>query len=128
MARHAAGDQVICQIRDRRIVSMYDSAIDDRLTFEIIAIYDEGYFVCVPSTIYLKDTIVVNESNYKKLNMLKRFIGCEVYYITDFKVYDVYKKTDGMCCSHCGDFFYMAEANQSDGTLICFLCRQDPWR
>ena len=36
-----------------------------------------------------------------------------------------YKKgLDGCYCAKCQNFYQFAEANQSDGTLICYTCRQ----
>jgi hypothetical protein len=128
MARYSPGDQVICKISDNRIASMYEDHPDYKHIFEIISIYDEGYFVYVPQSVYLKDTIEINKSNYRKFNVLKRFVGGQAYYITDFKICDLYKKSDGVCCVRCTDFFYLAEPNQPDGTLICFLCRQNRFR
>lgn len=33
-------------------------------------------------------------------------------------------KEDGCACKKCKNFFPMAVANQEDGTLICYSCRQ----
>ena len=30
---------------------------------------------------------------------------------------------DGCTCVKCGDFYQYAEPNQSDGTLVCYRCR-----
>lgn len=38
------------------------------------------------------------------------------------------KKIDGMKCSHCLEYFHFAEPNQPDGTMICFQCRENPYR
>jgi len=42
------------------------------------------------------------------------------------------KKTpvaDGMKCSHCSEYCFMAEANQPDGSFVCFCCRdKNRWR
>lgn len=38
------------------------------------------------------------------------------------------QKEDGCKCKCCHEFKYMASPNQPDGTLICFSCRQDPYR
>jgi hypothetical protein len=39
------------------------------------------------------------------------------------KIKDADKVYDGMRCSKCNDWYPMAEPNQDDGTLICYLCR-----
>lgn len=33
-------------------------------------------------------------------------------------------KSSGMACKKCKEFYSYAEANQPDGTLICYSCRQ----
>ncbi len=37
-------------------------------------------------------------------------------------------KKDSMPCNHCGQFVFMAEANEPDGTFKCRACRFDPYR
>lgn len=34
---------------------------------------------------------------------------------------------DGMYCKICKSFYNYAEPNQTDGTLICFSCRSNPY-
>ena len=38
------------------------------------------------------------------------------------------KYPDGMVCKKCKSFYDFAEPNQSDGTLLCYTCRQNPYR
>jgi hypothetical protein len=38
------------------------------------------------------------------------------------------KKYDGMFCKQCRLFSQFAEPNQDDGTMICYSCRQNPYR
>lgn len=35
---------------------------------------------------------------------------------------------DGLVCQKCKTFYNFAEPNQPDGSLICYSCRQDPYR
>jgi hypothetical protein len=37
------------------------------------------------------------------------------------------KFPDGMFCRKCRIFYEFAESNQSDGTLLCYTCRQNPY-
>ena len=37
------------------------------------------------------------------------------------------KHPDGMFCKRCQLFYEFAEANQEDGTLLCYSCRQNPY-
>lgn len=41
---------------------------------------------------------------------------------------DKRREPDGMSCKRCKDFYHMAEANQDDGSLVCYLCRNNPYR
>ena len=34
---------------------------------------------------------------------------------------------DGLICKKCKNFFGFAEPNQSDGSLICYSCRKNPY-
>lgn len=34
---------------------------------------------------------------------------------------------DGMFCRKCKTFYKYAEANQTDGTLLCYSCRSNPY-
>lgn len=34
---------------------------------------------------------------------------------------------DGMYCRKCRTFYHFAEPNQSDGTLLCYSCRNNPY-
>lgn len=38
------------------------------------------------------------------------------------------KFPDGMVCKKCQGFFEFAEPNQSDGSLLCYTCRTNPYR
>ena len=35
---------------------------------------------------------------------------------------------DGLVCQRCKLFYNFAEPNQPDGSLICYACRNDPYR
>lgn len=37
------------------------------------------------------------------------------------------KKFDGMFCKKCNNFYEFADANQKDGSLICYSCRNNPY-
>lgn len=40
----------------------------------------------------------------------------------------VKREPDGMSCVRCKDFFFLAEANQEDGSFKCYQCRENPYR
>lgn len=35
---------------------------------------------------------------------------------------------DGMVCQKCKTFYEFAEPNQTDGSMICYSCRNNPYR
>lgn len=47
----------------------------------------------------------------------------------DKYISDIKNKTypDGMFCRKCQAFYQYAEANQPDGTLLCYSCRSNPY-
>jgi hypothetical protein len=128
MATYSPGDRVYCLVKDSVIVN-YDEAIYDfKYIFDIVSIYAQGYMAYVPVGITLTDSLTVLISNFEKFNMDKKFIGSIVYYITDYKIVNIYGKLDGLCCVRCGEFYPMAVANFPDGTLKCWLCRNYKYR
>jgi hypothetical protein len=129
MPTHSIGDRVVCQIRNNHIVSRYDTEYDERLVFDIISFYEEGYFIYVPKDLHIADAILISRSNYKHFRIPKKFIGDEVFHISDHKIVEVHSKIDGMFCSNCGEFVSMAGPNQSDkSTFICYPCRINKFR
>jgi hypothetical protein len=38
------------------------------------------------------------------------------------------KHPDGMVCMKCRTFYEFAEPNQDDGSMICYSCRNNPYR
>jgi hypothetical protein len=46
-------------------------------------------------------------------------------YVVDIRLR---RKLDGMFCCKCGAFYDFAEANQEDGSMICYSCRQNPYK
>src|ERR1700722_20624273 len=123
MATYSPGDRVYCLVKDGAIVNYDEPAFDFKSIFDIVSLYAQGYMVYVPIGIPLKDSLTVIISNFEKFNMDKKFIGSVVYYITDYKIVNLYRKLDGLSCVRCAEFYPMATANQPAGTLKCWLCR-----
>lgn len=121
------GDKVVCHIKDGVIVNTYDDDWQDEVIFEIICTYGDGYLIYVPVGLFLKDSLILTKENFIKFNADKKFIGSDVYYITDYRITKVHSKLDGLCCVKCGEFYNYAAANQEDGTLICWSCKNYPY-
>jgi hypothetical protein len=127
MARYSPGDKIFCYVKDNKIVNIYEDKWHEKRIFDIISSYDEGYIVHVPASFYLEDSFEITNSNYKKYNVLKKFINSNAYYINEFKIAGTYSRLDGLCCVKCKDFYAMAEANQPNGELVCWNCRTYPF-
>ena len=120
------GDKIFCYVKDSKIVSVYEIVAVSREIFEIIRLYDEGYLIYIPDDISIQDTIHIDNGNYKYYGLDTKYIGSDVYYISEYKIAGIHSRLDGMRCSKCNDFFPMAEPNMENGTLMCWRCRKYP--
>ena len=127
MSRLKVGDRVDCRVKSGSITIDYND-YDTIQTFEIVARDDEGYYIYVPSYIQLNGGSTLSTDRCLRMSIDKRFVGERIAYITDGEVYRVAYQLDGMKCTHCADFFVMAESNRSDGTFLCWSCRFNPYR
>lgn len=127
MVNLSPGDKVDVRIKSSLIISPYMD-YDEIKTFEIIAKDKYGYYVYVPPYIYLKDTSTVDSYQCKELHIDPKFIGSEFIYISENVICRINSVLDGISCSRCKEFFHMAQANQPDGTLICWSCKMNPYR
>jgi hypothetical protein len=129
MDKLSNGDQVVCKIKNFVVVSAYSSDYDNTVIFEIIGRKDNSYYVYVPIDMVLKDTIKVDEFNYKLYYIDKKFVDSTIFLLSDYQVCRIYQKSDGMKCEECGDFVDKAGANRADGTFICWSCKNYPqWK
>lgn len=127
MAKLKPGDRVDCRVKQAVLVSPYKD-FDEVKTFEIIAKDKYGYYLFVPGYYFLKGTTIADKYFCAQLNVDKKFIGENVIYIQGNMIFRVDSVLDGLNCAKCREFFHMAEANQPDGTLICWACRSNPYR
>lgn len=70
---------------------------------------------------FLSWLIKNTEANIDLVSLLDRL---ELYYLN----LKSKKHPDGMFCRRCQSFYKYAEPNQSDGTLLCYSCRNNPYR
>jgi len=127
MAHLKPGDRIRCCIKDFFIVSPYQE-YDEILTFEIVAVNGYGYYLYVPDYIMIKDALVFNEYKCKNLNINHKFYNQYFTHIPEKFVYQIRSILDGMTCTKCKEFFWMAESNQENGSLICWACRDNRYR
>lgn len=127
MTKLKPGDRVDCRVKASTIVSPYRS-YDEVKTFEIVAKDDHGYWLYVPHYYYLKGTVVADQYRCKNLGIDKKFLNENIILIQENLIANIQAKMDGMACICCKEFYPYAEPNRGDGTLICYSCRQNPYR
>lgn len=128
MTKLKPGDRVDCRISLNAIVSPYNPDYDEVKTFEIVAKDRTGYYLFVPCYVLLKGTVAADKYLCQKLGINKKFLNEQIMYIQEGLVHKVNSIMDGCLCVKCNDFYYQATPNQEDGTLICWSCRQNPYR
>ncbi len=126
MVRLKPGDRVNCRLKEGEIVGAYKEH-DEIKTFEIVAVGDYGYYLHVPVYYSIKNTISIDRYRLKKMDIDGRFLNEEMIHINENMVCQIVHQVDGMLCSICKEFSPLAEANQEDGTFICWSCRQNPY-
>jgi len=127
MTKLKPGDRVDCRVKASTIVSPYKS-YDEIKTFEIVAKDGHGYYLYVPHYYHLKDTKVADKHRCKELGIDKKFQDENIVYIQENLVAFVHDRLDGLACKICKEFYQYSSANQEDGSLICYSCRQNPYR
>lgn len=127
MTKLKPGDRVNCRLKEGSIVVAYKD-YDEVKTFEIIAVDEDDYYIFVPSYVFVKETVIVDQYRAKSFDISSRFIGEQMSFINQGMVASISREMDGMCCSRCQDFILMAQPNQKDGkTFICWSCRDNPY-
>ena len=122
MVKLKPGDTVVCVLKDGRIVSSYTDSGEEK-DFEIIALDLKGYFLYVPEYYNVSGTKKITPANSKSLKIDKRFMDCQMIYISDSLINHVKQVMDGLSCCVCKEFYKYSQANQEDGTLKCWRCR-----
>lgn len=127
MPKLKVGDTISCRVKSALIVSPY-RAYDEIRSFVIVATDEHGYYLFVPHYFSLKDSFVIDKYKIKNLCIAQKYLDENAVYIQENLVASVEARNDGMTCRICREFFPYSVANQDDGTLICYSCRQNPYR
>jgi hypothetical protein len=129
MPKLKLGDRVSIKLNGNKLVGPYSDFTEVR-TFDIVG-YEYynygGYYLYIPSYITISDTIKVDSYNYKKLGVLPKFIGEDVLLVSESKINSIVSVLDGMFCDCCKEFYDYAQPNEGD-KLVCWSCRQNPYR
>lgn len=124
-------DKVFCKVRINSIIQAKEKDYDIILDFKVIGNDNKSkYLLHVPDYYSIKGCYNVKEEHIEKFNGDSEYLDRRAIAITIDKVTRVqaeYSPVDGLYCSRCKEFFPMAEPNQDDGTLKCYLCRQSPY-
>ena len=81
--RIEVGDVVRCHIKDNEVVACYATQYDYTKDFTIIHCDLRGYYIRIPSYLFIKDSIKLDSYNYKTHNIDKKYLDDYVLYITD---------------------------------------------
>lgn len=127
MPKLKVGDTISCRVKSCLIVSPYRS-YDEIKSFVIVAKDEHGYYLFVPHYFLLKNSFVLDKYKLKTLGIEKKYLDEEIVYIQENMIASIESTRNGMTCRICKEHFPYAVANQEDGTLICFSCRQNPYR
>ncbi len=120
------GDTVSCKVKNSAIVSPYGN-YDEIYSFVIVARDYEGYFLFVPCYYNLKDSVIADQYKCKTLEIDNKFLNENIIYILEKMIATIVKRDEGLNCKVCNEFAQFAEANQADGSFICYRCRLNPY-
>lgn len=128
MTKLNPGDRIDCRIRLNTIINSYNPDYDEVRTFEIVSKDKTGYYIFVPNYLMIKGSVEADKYLCQKLKIDKKFLNEQIIYIQEGMILKIKSILDGCICVKCKDFYYWAEPNQEDGTLICWSCKENPYR
>lgn len=128
------GDHVVCKIKDGSIIARHERC-EDRITLTIAGriMLDENtweYVAYVPEyeAAGMKSTFRIRPELARRYGAHPKFIGELGISLRKNNIIKISHRADGMNCINCDEFYDKAEPNQEDGTLVCYSCRQNPYR
>jgi len=126
MANLKPGDSVLCHLKEDIIVNP-SSDYDDTKRFDIIANEKNGYYLFISPFVFIKNTITINNTLIKQLNLHKKYLNDSTIYIDENLVFKVASQIDGSVCDRCKEFSYKASPDK-DGSFFCWSCKDNPFR
>jgi hypothetical protein len=130
------GDIVKCRIYNGYTVTRETTCYDDTIEMTVIGSFvpetNIKEYVCYISekdaikTKYL--SFILNNDYLKRNKIHRKYLGDNAIVIRFRNVYEIKQKVDGMSCSRCDEFYHTASPNTDSGELICYSCRQNPYR
>jgi hypothetical protein len=131
---YGVGDEVSCKISGGIILFSGVSSWEDKKSYMIIGskMLEAGtieFIVYVPQGEYMiRDTFRLSKRIRNPYYIADKFEGEWGAFIRPSQIFRLERRYDGMQCRNCDEYYDMSEPNQENGTMICYLCRQDPWR
>jgi hypothetical protein len=122
------GDMVQVHTKSNQIVSPYDTSFEEKKTLQVIGSDQYGYYLHIPGYIILNNSYTLEPKEAKEYSIDSKFIGELVLYIREGFIAKVINKMDGCVCKKCKEFYHQSQPNQPDGSMICWLCRNYPYR
>lgn len=108
--------------------------------FEILAVAssdsEHSYVLCLYNDEKLHECDLINDIHYyldkhliSKSKIIDEYKNKYGRWLNNPRVYSIKASgPDGCFCKVCKEFYNMAVPNQSDNTLLCWSCRQNPMR
>lgn len=128
------GDHVSCKFRNKLLIARHERGeghvvltiagkvqIEDAIEY-VAYIPPESISCIVDSSFTIRPQLAVEYGIHRK------YVGEQGITLRKNNIWRVVFHADGMACKRCEEFFPKAESNQEDGTLVCYQCRQNPWR
>ena len=131
MRNFRVGDTVFCKIRGNSLISASSGNYDVQLSFKVIGYDGSKYILHIPKYYNIKNSWNIIEEHLEKYRLDVDYLDNRAIAIFADKVARVQVQTtkeDGLFCKKCDEFFPMAEPNQTDGSLVCYQCRSNPYR
>lgn len=124
------GDFILCRIsNDGKIV--FDVDFDDNRyqqflvqPLEVVGLFKNYYIVAAPGCTHAAH--IIDEEFLQEHNIEAKFLHETVTFVREIAVggrryFDPY--LNPLSCKICKEYFPYAQANQTDGSLICWVCR-----
>ena len=127
MTKLKPGDCITCKVKNNVIVSPYSGDHDELRSFEIVGNDLYGYYLYIPSYLYIRNSKLVDQDTCDFLRIDTKYIGEQIVYIQESLICKITSVVDGYACIKCKEFYRMSEPNQPDGTLLCWTCKTYPY-
>lgn len=125
MIRLKAGDRISVKIENNKVVSPYSNYTSIG-TFDIIGTdyYSDTYYVYIPHYILLSQTVKIDNYNYKKFDLLPKYIGENILVLHEKFINSIIHEVQGTFCLKCNENYPFANPSNNED-FICKSCNID---